>query len=65
MADFLQLSTDTLQRELAALPPPERGEVGEFQSVLELAEMHAADEWPNEAMGTALMAVVRLGELLW
>ncbi|KAK8053729.1 polyketide synthase protein, partial [Apiospora saccharicola] len=64
---FLQEATDVVQIELAQLTPDEHGWAGSFESLLGLAEEHAA----REANGTALLFITsllaligRLGDLI-
>lgn len=64
---FLQEATDIVQVELAQLTPDEHGWTGSVESLLGLAEEHAA----REAKGTALLFITslltligRLGDLI-
>ncbi|KAJ4361265.1 hypothetical protein N0V95_002034 [Ascochyta clinopodiicola] len=63
-ARFLQAAADAIQCEVRELPAEERADVDDFDTILGLAEANAAREEPNETIATALMAVVRLGELI-
>ena len=60
---FLREATDAVQTEASKLIPEERAWFDNFITLLELAEKHAQRE-PNELIGTVLMYLGRVGELL-
>ena len=60
---FLRETTDAVQIEASKLNPEERGWFDNFTTLLELAEKHAQQE-PNELVGTVLMYIGRVGELI-
>lgn len=64
LARYLRDAVDVVQTEIAGLPATERAVFGAWDDLLALAEHHAAEEWPHETSGTALMCIVRIGELI-
>ena len=62
---FLREATDVLQclRE-EYLKPSERHLYGDFNDIRDLCRRHEANEHVNEAVGTTLITIIQVGEVL-
>ncbi|KAF5135174.1 Non-reducing polyketide synthase ZEA1 [Metarhizium anisopliae] len=63
---FLREVCDAVQLQVSKLPQhsEQRSNIGNFDSILRLAENNARLEEPNEIIATVLMNIARLGELI-
>ena len=59
---LLAEATQVVHREAAILNGPDRASIGEFEDLVELAELHAAQ--PTVAAGIILLTAIQIGELL-
>ena len=63
---FLREACDAVQLEISQLPvhSEQRSSIGNFDSILRLAEDNAQLQEPNEIVATVLMNIARLGEFI-
>lgn len=61
---FLRDATDVVQCLRQDLPPCERQLYGDFADIRDLTCRHESAEHLNEAVGTTLITIIQLGELL-
>ena len=61
---FLKEAADVIHHELVHTTSSERSVFGDFNDVLGLAESYAEQEDPDEVVGSALITIERLGELI-
>lgn len=61
---FLRDATDVVQCLRQDLHPCERQLYGDFADIRDLTSRHESAEHLNEAVGTTLITIVQLGELL-
>lgn len=61
---FLREATDVVQCLRHEVYPCERQLYGDFADIHELTTRHEAAEHLNEAVGTTLITIIQLGELL-
>ena len=61
---FLREAADVVQAEVAKLGPAEKAAFYGFDDLLALAEQNASEDTPNEICATALICIIRIGELL-
>lgn len=59
---LLAEASQVVHREAAILNGPDRASIGEFEDLVELAELHAAQ--PTVAAGIVLLTTIQIGELL-
>ena len=61
---FLREATDVVQTEVAKLSLQRRNAFTAFDSLVSLAEKHAKQECPDDVISTALITIIRLGDLM-
>ena len=61
---FLREATDVVQAEVAKLSLHRRKAFFAFDSLVNLAEKHAKQECPDDVVSTALITIIRLGDLI-
>lgn len=61
---FLREATDVVQNEVAKLSLHRRNAFFGFDSLVSLAEKHAKQECQDDVVSTALITIVRLGDLI-
>lgn len=61
---FLREASDVVQTEVAKLSLHRRNAFFAFDSLVNLAERHAKQEFPDDVVSTALITIIRLGDLI-
>jgi hypothetical protein len=65
LREFLRGACDVVQCHLSTLVPEERAVFGHFGDLLELAERHVTQEYPDEMLGYVLLTTIQIGDFLW
>ncbi|CAD6567566.1 MAG: hypothetical protein ASARMPREDX12_000532 [Alectoria sarmentosa] len=61
---FLREATDVVQTEVSKLSLHRRNAFSAFDSLVNLAERHAKQDFPDDVVSTALITIIRLGDLI-
>ena len=61
---FLREATDVVQTEVSKLSLHRRSAFSAFDSLVNLAEKHAKQDFPDDVVSTALITIIRLGDLI-
>ena len=61
---FFREATDVVQTEVAKLSLHRRNAFCAFDSLIDLAEKQAKQEFPDDVVSTALITIIRLGDLI-
>ena len=61
---FLREATDIVQAEVAKLSLHRRHAFSSFDNLVNLAEKHAKQDCPDDVVSTALITIIRLGDLI-
>ena len=61
---FFREVTDLVQTEVAKLGLHRRNAFCAFDSLIDLAEKHAKQDFPDDVVSTALITIIRLGDLI-
>lgn len=61
---FLREATDVVQNEVAKLSLHRRNAFFAFDTLVNLAEKHAKQDCPDDVVSTALITIIRLGDLI-
>lgn len=61
---FFREATDVIQTEVAKLSLHRRNAFLAFDNLLDLAERHARQDFPDDVVSTALITIIRLGDLI-
>lgn len=64
LQSFLRNATDVVQCLVQDLYPCERKLYGDFADIRDLTSLHESAKHLNEAVGTTLITIIQLGELL-
>lgn len=61
---FLREATDVVQAEVGKLSLERRNAFFAFDNLINLAEKHAKQDCPDDVISTALITIIRLGDLV-